>query len=221
VIKMNLDELLNKFELYAKVNSMPILDTLLTHYLRAHEYTSDGKPGQGREITLMRKREDLSSRSSVFHEKCELAVYLDLLYSEEDIIKGVAHKESYLHAHNLAEKWEMRLLQHVAKLHYGIDLPLFVIFPTRPVLQLFDPNLDYVKSRIDHYLPSNTHFGLLSGNEKYAPVVFDNTQLDLSFRMFEEFGSGFTLPGFKESVEEVVRNFVKRNNRKYAHPVMF
>lgn len=215
-ISMELEPILNDFECYRKIQEADILDSLLTDYLRTHELNvSDGKPNQGREVRLMRGKPDLSSRSVIFHEKCEIALYLDFGYSEKDIRSGVAHSKSYEIAHDIAEKMELQLLQHVAKASSGKELPLFVIFPARPSLQLFDPELEVISSRMGLYLPKNTAFGLYAGIEEFIPLEFKPDEVQASFEMFERFGSEYFLQDFKERCVQVVRNFVRRTNMKY------
>lgn len=214
---MQLDTILNDFETYRRVQEIEILDSLLTDYLRNAELAvSEGEPNQGRGVSLMRENTDLSSLSVLFHEKCEIGLYLDFGYSEEDIRNGIAYDNSYERAHDIAEKLELQLLQHVARTISEKELPLFAIFPTRPSVQLFDPELRVISSRMGYYLPRNTAFGLYAGIEDFVPLVFNPDEVHASFEMFERFGSEYDLPGFKERCLGVVRDFVRRANIKYA-----
>lgn len=219
---MKLEPILNNFECYRQVQGIEVLDTLLTDYLRTHELAvSDGSPNQGKEVRLMRDKPDLSSRSVIFHEKCEIGLYLGLFatnlgfkYTEDEVRDGTAHRQSYLEAHNVAEAIELALLQHVAREVSGREIPSFAILPTRPVMQIFDPYFKVAKSRMDRYLPNNSSFGLYAGTEEFVPLRFNPDDVQASFEMFEKFGSEYA-PNFKDRCLRAVKDFVRGTNMKY------
>jgi len=139
-----------------------------------------------------------------------------LLKRPEQIKSWEAHKKSYQKAHDVAEEVELKLLQHVAKGLYGEEFPLFYMFPTRPILQFFDPEIKVIESRMDIYLPDNTLRGLEWGYEKFVPLEFNPEYIERCFEMFEGFGSEYFLSGFKEKVLEVTKKFTERINNKYG-----
>ena len=106
------------------------------------------------------------------------------------------------------------MLQHVAKAVLGEDLLLFPIFPSRPVVQMFDPKLEDVAHRMRRYIPHNTEFGLLSGSEEFVPFAYDPAHVDTCFTMFEQFGS-HNDPSFKHRAQSLVRDFVDGTNARF------
>ncbi|MDP4039927.1 MAG: hypothetical protein Q8P57_05105 [Candidatus Pacearchaeota archaeon] len=220
---MELEPILNDFECYRQVQRIKGLDNLLTDYLITHELAvSDGEPNQGREVRLMRDKPDLSSRSVIFHEKCEIGLYLGLFatnlgfkYTEDEVRNGTAHKQNYIEAHNVAESIELALLQHVAMKVSGRKIPFFAILPTRPVIQIFDPEFKVAKLRMGRYLPNNSFFRLYAGTEEFVPLKFNPEDVQASFEMFERFGSEYHTPDFKDRCLTAVKNFVRSTNIKY------
>ncbi len=94
---------------------------------------------------------------------------------------------------------------------FGVTIPLHVLFPTRPTVQFFDPDLKAINFRMYLYLQHNTFFGLACGYETYVPMIFDREEVDLSFALFETFGSDYD-PNFKDKARELIKAFVMPNN---------
>jgi len=218
---MLLDDILNEFPCYQQVQRAEVLDRLLPFYLRNAELANE-TPNQGREVAKMVGQNDLSSKSIVFHEKCEIGLYLGLFnvnlgfkYSEEEVRNRTAHRKKYEVAHDMAERIELLLLQHVARAISRRELPLFTIIPARPMMELFDPDLKKSRARMDFYLPNNPPFGVYSGIEKFVPLVFNPDEVQSAFVMFEQFGSEYHQPDFKEKVLTCVKGFVRCTNMNY------
>lgn len=220
---MQLDNILNGFPCYKAVQEATVLERLLPDYLKNAELAvSEGLANQGRQVAKMVGQTDLSSRSVVFHEKCEIGFYLGLFnvdlgfkYSEEEVRNGTAYNDNYERAHDMAERLELLLLQHVAKSISGKELPSFAIIPARPITPIFDPDLKISRARMGLYLPHNSTFGVYSGFEKFVPLEFNPEEVQSAFEMFERFGSQYGTPDFKERVLAMVQDFVCGTNLKF------
>ena len=214
---MQLDNILNEFPQYRNVQESAVIARLLPHYLKNAELAMPNeRPDQGRELAKMVGQNDLSSKSAIFHEKCEIGLYLGRGYPEEAVINGTAYNESYKEVHDIAEKLELQLLQHVARTVSGKELPLFIFIPTRPTAQIFDPTLRISRVRMSYHLPRNTRSGLYSGDEKFVPLEFNPDEVRESFAMFEKFGSQYHEPYFKDRVLTVVGEFIRYMNRRFG-----
>lgn len=213
-----LDVILQDLPWYRGVQEAEVLDRLLPHYLRnAEMQAGEQELNQGREVAKMIGKPDLSSRSVIFHEKCEIAAYLGLFdanlpfrYTEEEVRNGTAHRQQYHSAHDLAEKLELLMLQHVAKTISGREPPLWTIVPTRPAMELWDPTGKISISIMRNHLPGL--FGVYSGKARFVPLEYQREDVEACFRMFEQFGSSYSGPKYKESVHAFVTLFVQDTN---------
>ncbi len=85
--KMDLVEILNRFvhegvELYRSLSSNEVIERVLPHYFKAEELAELARGGkessQARIVASMLGKEELSSISVMFHERCEVGGDRDL-----------------------------------------------------------------------------------------------------------------------------------------------
>jgi hypothetical protein len=145
-------------------------------------------------------------------------LYLDFGHTIDQVISGEAYEKSYQRTHYIAEKLELQLIQRVGKMVLGRDLPLYVIYPTRPCIQLFNTFECVLFYNLVGYLPNNSLKNLYNGTEKFIPFEFNPQDAKDSFALFEQFGTNNYTTEFKDECHGILKRFVEKANKKYAKP---
>jgi hypothetical protein len=215
----DLKKILENYDPYQRIHASEKVAYLLPFYLNgASERTAKGDINQGDAVLKMMGQDDLSSISVIYHEKWEIAGYINRGCSDDDIKNWNAHNKFYLASHNDAERIELNLIQHVGNEVLGITLPLHVLFPTRPAMEMFCENpgqpLNEHHYRMQKYHTQNTQFGLTMGFETFVPLEFNPEDVKTCFELFEMFGSTYS-EEFKRATMKKVEDFTKRTNTEY------
>lgn len=214
-----LEIILNKFPLFHKLNSIPLLDNLLLDYLNDISKKAGKEFNQGEAIKKMIGKKDLVSQSTIFHEKAEISAYLSMLkngkliYTPEDVRNGTAHKNDYKNAHDFAKKEEFKLLNHILVNDFEIPVPDYVLLSSRPQLGMFKC-YDEINCWFSKHLDNSLELVCL-GKEKFNLIAIDKEDFKKVFKMFEKYGNK-TSSKFKKKVIYEAKKSAYEINEQYS-----
>lgn len=210
---MKLEPILKSLEYYGQIVNHPIVNECLPFYIdnASRAAIEEGETNIGEVVKTLFDKSDLGSIEIIFHEKTEIAAYLDKGFTKEQIISGESRVD-YSRAHGIAERMEYHLLGDVSEKVYGERLPLLYLLASRPFEQYFGGISEDSENLWRHF--SEQPLWKIGEGEKFIPVKFDENAFEKSFNLFEIFGSIYN-EGYKEEVRTKVQNFIKKANSHY------